>query len=293
MSAAARLRRRRRPPGSGSGKSRSPRMAARPAPASPPKRRRRLLQHPLRLPRRRPMATGSRRARSPAAWPSSRGSTSPRSSGSGPGGRIVKADIDGAAGKAPADGAGGRVRAGAPPAPAVVETDIPHEAVKLSNMRKTIARRLTEAKQTIPHIYLTVDIRLDALLEAARRAQQGPREPRREAQRQRHADQGARRRPDRGARVQRLDLRRPAAQIQPRRHLGRGVDPGRADHADHRRRRRQVALGHLQGDERARRPRQGGQAPAPRISGRDGEPVEHGDVRDFKLSTRSSTRRRA
>jgi pyruvate dehydrogenase E2 component (dihydrolipoamide acetyltransferase) len=46
----------------------------------------------------------------------------------------------------------------------VVDTDIPHEAVKLSNMRKTIARRLTEAKQTIPHIYLTVDIRLDALL---------------------------------------------------------------------------------------------------------------------------------
>src|SRR3546814_17857362 len=31
-------------------------------------------------------------------------------------------------------------------------------------MRKTIARRLTEAKQTIPHIYLTVDIRLDKLL---------------------------------------------------------------------------------------------------------------------------------
>ena len=42
--------------------------------------------------------------------------------------------------------------------------DIPHEVVKLSNMRKTIARRLTEAKQQIPHIYLTVDIQLDALL---------------------------------------------------------------------------------------------------------------------------------
>ncbi len=42
--------------------------------------------------------------------------------------------------------------------------DIPHEATKLSNMRKTIARRLTESKQTVPHIYLTVDIRLDALL---------------------------------------------------------------------------------------------------------------------------------
>jgi pyruvate dehydrogenase E2 component (dihydrolipoamide acetyltransferase) len=41
---------------------------------------------------------------------------------------------------------------------------VPHEAVKLSNMRKTIARRLTESKQQIPHIYLTLDVRLDALL---------------------------------------------------------------------------------------------------------------------------------
>ena len=45
-----------------------------------------------------------------------------------------------------------------------LETSIPHEVIKLSNMRKTIARRLTESKQTVPHIYLTVDIRLDALL---------------------------------------------------------------------------------------------------------------------------------
>ena len=47
---------------------------------------------------------------------------------------------------------------------ATLETSIPHEVIKLSNMRKTIARRLTESKQTVPHIYLTVDIRLDALL---------------------------------------------------------------------------------------------------------------------------------
>ncbi len=80
--------------------------------------------------------------------------------GSGPGGRIVKADIEGASGKAPAKTAPAVPAA----APATVDTEIPHEAVKLSNMRKTIARRLTEAKQTIPHIYLTVDIRLDALL---------------------------------------------------------------------------------------------------------------------------------
>ena len=42
--------------------------------------------------------------------------------------------------------------------------DIPHEATRLSNIRKTIARRLTESKQTVPHIYLTVDVELDALL---------------------------------------------------------------------------------------------------------------------------------
>ena len=75
--------------------------------------------------------------------------------GSGPGGRIVKADLE----QAPAGKAAPAVAA-APVEPG----EIPHEVVKLSNMRKTIARRLTEAKQTIPHIYLTVDIQLDALL---------------------------------------------------------------------------------------------------------------------------------
>jgi pyruvate dehydrogenase E2 component (dihydrolipoamide acetyltransferase) len=75
--------------------------------------------------------------------------------GSGPGGRIVKADIDGASGKAPqapgAPAAAAPAAAAAPP-PAYGAPDIPHEAVKLSNMRKTIAR------------HLTVDVRLDALL---------------------------------------------------------------------------------------------------------------------------------
>jgi pyruvate dehydrogenase E2 component (dihydrolipoamide acetyltransferase) len=84
--------------------------------------------------------------------------------GSGPGGRIVRADVDAAVGKAPAAAPAAATTAAATPAPAAVSTEIPHEAVKLSNMRKTIARRLTEAKQTIPHYYLTVDIQLDALL---------------------------------------------------------------------------------------------------------------------------------
>jgi pyruvate dehydrogenase E2 component (dihydrolipoamide acetyltransferase) len=80
--------------------------------------------------------------------------------GSGPGGRVVKADLDGGKPAVAAPAA----KVAAPAAPAAFDTEIPHEAVKLSNMRKTIARRLTEAKQTIPHIYLTVDIQLDALL---------------------------------------------------------------------------------------------------------------------------------
>ena len=97
-------------------------------------------------------------------------------SGSGPGGRIVKADIERAVtGGAPAAAApASAAPAQAPAVPsAAVETDIPHETVKLSNMRKTIARRLTEAKQTIPHIYLTVDIRLDALLKLRAEINQG------------------------------------------------------------------------------------------------------------------------
>jgi len=91
--------------------------------------------------------------------------------GSGPNGRIVRADVDAAVGKAPAAAPAQAPAAAAAPAPSghavlpgPIEEAIPHEAVKLSNMRKTIARRLTESKQQVPHIYLTVDIQLDELL---------------------------------------------------------------------------------------------------------------------------------
>ena len=88
--------------------------------------------------------------------------------GSGPSDRIMKADLGlartrtapvPAADAAPAPPDAVQVS----PAPALAAT-IPHEIVKLSGMRRTIARRLTEAKQTIPHFYLSVDIRLDELL---------------------------------------------------------------------------------------------------------------------------------
>ncbi|MDT9597975.1 pyruvate dehydrogenase complex dihydrolipoamide acetyltransferase [Sphingosinicella rhizophila] len=84
--------------------------------------------------------------------------------GSGPGGRIVKADIDGATGKPRAPAAGAATAAASQAAPAEGVPEIPHDTAKLTNMRKTIARRLTESKQTIPHIYLTVDAQIDALL---------------------------------------------------------------------------------------------------------------------------------
>jgi pyruvate dehydrogenase E2 component (dihydrolipoamide acetyltransferase) len=45
-----------------------------------------------------------------------------------------------------------------------IATDIPHKAIPLSAMRKTIARRLTQSKQQVPHIYLTLDVQIDALL---------------------------------------------------------------------------------------------------------------------------------
>jgi len=87
--------------------------------------------------------------------------------GSGPNGRIVKADVEGAkpGAAAPKSASAEAVEARPAAAPAAAQDfGIPHEAEKLSGMRKTIARRLTESKQQIPHYYLTVDVRLDPLL---------------------------------------------------------------------------------------------------------------------------------
>jgi pyruvate dehydrogenase E2 component (dihydrolipoamide acetyltransferase) len=83
--------------------------------------------------------------------------------GSGPGGRIVKADLDKSQPITKIASAPAMPSAVIQSAP-VLPSDIPHEDVKLSNMRKTIARRLTESKQTVPHIYLTIECALDKLL---------------------------------------------------------------------------------------------------------------------------------
>ena len=92
--------------------------------------------------------------------------------GSGPHGRIVKADVENAqAGAVAAPVASAPVSAAAAPTgpstDAVLKTyaNRPHQEIKLDGMRKIIASRLTEAKQTVPHFYLRRDIHLDALLE--------------------------------------------------------------------------------------------------------------------------------
>ncbi len=99
--------------------------------------------------------------------------------GSGPHGRIVKADVEGAKpAAAPVAAAAPAAAAPAPAKPAAggmptgmsAETvmkmyaDRPFEEIALDGMRRTIAARLTEAKQTIPHFYLRREVRLDALM---------------------------------------------------------------------------------------------------------------------------------
>jgi pyruvate dehydrogenase E2 component (dihydrolipoyllysine-residue acetyltransferase) len=90
-----------------------------------------------------------------------------RVSGSGPQGRIVKADIEaalagGVQATAPAAAPASAPAAALAPAPEITApvTEVPH-----SMMRKVIAERLSESKRTIPHFYLTVDCEIDRLLE--------------------------------------------------------------------------------------------------------------------------------
>jgi pyruvate dehydrogenase E2 component (dihydrolipoamide acetyltransferase) len=82
--------------------------------------------------------------------------------GSGPNGRIVKVDIEAA------------LQKGTPPAPQPTPAAptarpsapiaAPHKLVPHSSVRKVIARRLTEAKSTIPHFYVSMDVEIDALI---------------------------------------------------------------------------------------------------------------------------------
>jgi pyruvate dehydrogenase E2 component (dihydrolipoamide acetyltransferase) len=106
-----------------------------------------------------------------------------RIAGTGPHGRIVRRDIEaaakgGAAKAAPSTGTAVATAAAAPPAMAAPMADSKilalyeqgsYEVVPHDGMRRVIAERLTQSKQTIPHFYLTLDCRLDSLLAARER----------------------------------------------------------------------------------------------------------------------------
>ena len=162
---------------SGAPKAEAPKAAAAPMPQ-------------LQLPRlgRRPSpprgrsANGRAIAPSPRHWrgasPGMPASMWRRVTGSGPHGRVVKADVEaaiagGGAKAAPAAKAARRRSGGCSCRAAKAMSDEQvlklfeqgsYELVPHDNMRKTIARRLVEAKTTIPHFYLTLDCELDALL---------------------------------------------------------------------------------------------------------------------------------
>ncbi|MES2664920.1 MAG: pyruvate dehydrogenase complex dihydrolipoamide acetyltransferase [Pseudomonadota bacterium] len=128
-----------------------------------------------------PKAAGARVFASPLARriAAEKGLDLTQVAGSGPHGRIVKADVE-VAKPAAAAAVADPVAAAATPAPAKATAAMPtgpstetvlkmyadraYEEVPLDGMRRTIAARLTEAKQTIPHFYLRREVRLDALM---------------------------------------------------------------------------------------------------------------------------------
>jgi pyruvate dehydrogenase E2 component (dihydrolipoamide acetyltransferase) len=87
-----------------------------------------------------------------------------RVQGSGPGGRIVKSDVERARTSGPQPSA-----AAAPQGIDAIDyankLGIPYDLIPNSQTRKVIAKRLTESKQTVPHFYLTVDCKIDRLLD--------------------------------------------------------------------------------------------------------------------------------
>ena len=142
------------PKGDGAAKAEAPKPAVAPAPAAP-------APAPAPAP-----AAGKRIFASPLAkrLAQQHGLDLSRIVGSGPQGRVVKSDIDKAAasGTAKAAPAGAKAPPSVPGFQAFGEPEFelhPH-----SMMRKTIARRLQESKQFVPHFYLTIDCEIDRLL---------------------------------------------------------------------------------------------------------------------------------
>ena len=96
-----------------------------------------------------------------------------RLAGSGPGGRVVRKDVEAfLAGGAGAGGGGGSRAVGVAeprvktlaPAARISTAPLADERIPNSRMRKTIAQRMLQSKQTAPEIHVTVDVRVDKLM---------------------------------------------------------------------------------------------------------------------------------
>jgi pyruvate dehydrogenase E2 component (dihydrolipoamide acetyltransferase) len=127
---------------------------------------------PAPAPKAAAPASGARQFASPLArrLAQQHGLDLSRVVGSGPHGRIVKSDIEKAAAGGGAKAAPAATAKGMPSAPGVPGTpafgEPEFDLVAHTSMRKTIARRLQESKQFVPHFYLTIDCEIDRLLKA-------------------------------------------------------------------------------------------------------------------------------
>lgn len=88
--------------------------------------------------------------------------------GTGPHGRIVRRDVESARDRAPNAAAAAATTTSPPPSNRPAARRVPH-----TGMRRAIARRLTESKQNVPHFYLSVDCKMDALLALRSQANHG------------------------------------------------------------------------------------------------------------------------
>ena len=292
--------------GAGAGTAPAPKAAE--APAAKPRSR----TGACRRTRARPAATAPTQAAAPqaaAAAPQANGHarvfSSPlarrlakeagidiaRIDGSGPHGRVVARDVEGAK-----SGKGLKAPAAAPAAapglaPGMSDKQIlalyeegSYEIVPHDGMRRTIAQRLTVSVQTVPVFYLTMDCDIGKLLVAREEINAAaPEGQGKEAalqalgQRLRHQGDGGRAAADSG--LQRELDRRRHAQAQAFRHRRGGRDAGRADHADHPQGRDQDAVGNFRRDEGFCGARAGAKTEAGRISGRHHRGVQPRHVR--------------
>jgi len=142
--------------------------AAAPAPTAPPAAQ----AAPPPAPAQAEAGDGSRVKASPLARSMAAQQNIPLASvpGSGPGGRIIKRDIEAwSAGGIPRPTPSAAPAPAAPAAPSIT----PGQVLPLSNMRKTIARRLAESMFTAPHYYVTVEIDMDAAVALREQLLQG------------------------------------------------------------------------------------------------------------------------